>query len=89
MLSDTGCQSLTAGNHRQPALYFPRLPSFAAPGTMRQYETGNADTGRCSPYFRGFQYLAGEYQFVIRLLHPSQTERHYSALTPCSAESLS
>jgi len=55
MLSDTGCQSLTTGNHRQPALDFPRLSSFTAPGTMRQYKTGNADTGRCGPYFRGFQ----------------------------------
>ena len=55
MLSDTGCQNLTTGNHRQPALDFPRLSSLTAPGTMRQYKTGNADTGRCSPYFRGFQ----------------------------------
>ena len=89
MLSDTGRQSLTTGNHRQPALDVPRLPGFTAPGSMRQYETGNADTGRCSPYFHSFQYLAGEYQFVIRLLHPSQTERHYSAPAPCSAESTS
>jgi len=55
ILSDTDSQSLTTGYHRQSALNFPRLSSFTAPGTMRQNETGNADTGRRSPYFRGFQ----------------------------------
>lgn len=55
MLSDTRCQSLATGYHRQPALYFPQLPGFAAPGTMRQYETGDADAGRCGSYFRGFK----------------------------------
>ncbi len=54
MLSDIHCQCLTTGYHRQPALNFPQLPSFAAPGTMRQYESGNADAGRRGSYFRGF-----------------------------------